>query len=55
MLLAGRFRKLNYQTNAVPLILALYGHAAKTKRIGAKIEGRVRDDQGRKIIQPTVL
>jgi predicted esterase len=37
MLLAGRFRKLQYQTTNVPFTLALYGHAAKTKRIETRV------------------
>jgi predicted esterase len=43
MLLAGRFKKLDYQTTEVPFTLALYGHAAKTGRIEARREGRVRE------------
>jgi hypothetical protein len=43
MLLAGRFHKLDYQTMAVPFTLALYGHAARTGRIEAAREGRVRE------------
>ena len=42
MLLAGRFRKIEYQTTNVPFTLALYGYAAKSKRIESRIEGRVR-------------
>jgi hypothetical protein len=42
MLLAGRFRNLKYQTTNVPFTLALYGYAAKAKRIEARVEGRVR-------------
>ena len=42
MLLAGRFGKLKYQTTDVPFTLALYGHAARAKRIEARVEGRVR-------------
>ena len=41
-LLAGRFRKLDYVTTPIPLTLALYGHAARTGRIEARREGRVR-------------
>lgn len=40
--LAGRFRKLDYDQTAIPLTLALYGHAARTGRIEARQEGRVR-------------
>jgi poly(3-hydroxybutyrate) depolymerase len=40
--LAGRFEKLDYQTTGVPFTLALYGHAAKTGRIEARLEGRVQ-------------
>jgi predicted esterase len=43
MLLDGRFEKLDYQTTDVPFTLALYGHAAKSGRIEAKLEDRVRD------------
>ena len=43
MLLAGRFEKLDYQTTDVPFTLALYGHAATTGRIEARLEGRVRE------------
>jgi hypothetical protein len=42
MLLAGRFRNLKYLTTNVPFTLALYGYAAKAKRIEARVEGRVR-------------
>ena len=41
VLLAGRFRKLDYHTTGIPFTLALYGHAAKLERIEAKAEGRV--------------
>jgi predicted esterase len=41
--LAGRFRKLDYRVSDVPFTLALYGHAAKTGRIEARVEGRVRE------------
>ncbi len=40
--LAGRFRKLDYETTEVPFTLALYGHAARSGRIEARQEGRVR-------------
>ncbi len=43
MLLAGRFYKLDFQTTNVPFTLALYGHAARTGRIEAPREGRVRE------------
>ncbi len=43
ILLAGRFKKLEYQTTAVPFTMALYGHAAKLKRVEARAEGRVRE------------
>lgn len=41
--LAGRFKKLDYQTTEVPFSLALYGHAARNGRIVAPREGRVRE------------
>lgn len=41
-LLAGRFNKLEYEVTGIPLTLALYGHAARTGRIEARREGRVR-------------
>ena len=41
-LLTGRFRKLDYDTTGIPLTLALYGHAARTGKIEARQEGRVR-------------
>jgi predicted esterase len=40
--LAGRFRKLDYESTEVPFTLALYGHAARTGRIEGRAEGRVR-------------
>ncbi len=43
LLLAGRFEKLDYQTTDVPFTLALYGYAAKSGRVVAPLEGRVRD------------
>jgi predicted esterase len=43
ILLAGRFRRLDYKVTEVPFTLALYGHAAKTGRIEARREGRVRE------------
>lgn len=43
MLLAGRFMRLDYHTTDVPFTLALYGHAARTGRIEASLEGRVRE------------
>jgi predicted esterase len=46
MLLAGRFKKLDYHTTDIPLSLALYGSAASQKRIIAPREGRVRDLSG---------
>lgn len=42
VLLAGRFRKLDYQVTGIPLTMALYGHAARSGRITATREGRVR-------------
>ncbi|MFN7923200.1 MAG: 5'-nucleotidase C-terminal domain-containing protein [Bryobacteraceae bacterium] len=42
MLLAGRFRKLDYHSTGIPLTLALYGQAAR-KGVAAKEEGRVVD------------
>jgi predicted esterase len=41
MLLAGKFRRLDYRTTEVPLTLALYGYAAKTGKIVAPAAGRV--------------
>ncbi|MFN0054171.1 MAG: 5'-nucleotidase C-terminal domain-containing protein [Planctomycetales bacterium] len=41
LLLAGRFEKLDYQTTDVPFTLAMYGHAARSGRIEAKVEGRI--------------
>ncbi len=41
MLLAGRFRRLDYRTTDIPLTLALYGHAARSGRIVAPPPGRV--------------
>lgn len=41
ILLAGRFRKLDYVTTPIALTLALYGHAAKTGKIIAPIDTRV--------------
>jgi predicted esterase len=43
ILLAGRFRRLDYSSTAIPLTLALYGHAARSGRIEARREGRVVD------------
>jgi predicted esterase len=43
MLLAGRFRKLDYRVTDVPFTLALYGHAASIGRIEGRREGRVRE------------
>jgi predicted esterase len=43
MLLAGRFKKLDYSCTDIPFTLALYGHAARTGRIEARREGRVRE------------
>jgi predicted esterase len=43
MLLAGRFKKLDYASTGIPFTLALYGHAARTGRIEARREGRVRE------------
>jgi predicted esterase len=42
MLLAGNFRRLDYTTTAIPLSLALYGHAARSKTILAPPPGRLR-------------
>ena len=44
VLLAGKFRRLDYQTTEIPLTLALYGYAAKTGRIVAAPPGRVRQN-----------
>lgn len=41
VLLAGKFRRLDYQTTAIPLTLALYGHAAKSGRIVAPPDARI--------------
>jgi len=41
MLLAGKFRRLDYRTTEIPLTLALYGYAAKTGKIAAPALGRV--------------
>ncbi|HEY5311362.1 MAG TPA: 5'-nucleotidase, partial [Pirellulales bacterium] len=46
MLLAGRFKKLDYHTTEIPLTLALYGSAAQLKQIVAPREGRVREVTG---------
>lgn len=43
MRLAGRFKRLAYQTTDVPFTLALYGHAARSGEIRAEREGRVRE------------
>jgi predicted esterase len=42
MLLAGKFRRLDYHTTGIPLTLALYGHAARQRNIVAPPPGRVR-------------
>lgn len=42
MLLAGKFRKLDYDTTPIPLTLALYGHAARSGVLRAPSSGRVR-------------
>lgn len=41
ILLAGRFRKLEYRSADVAFTLALYGYAARQKKIEARAEGRV--------------
>jgi 2',3'-cyclic-nucleotide 2'-phosphodiesterase (5'-nucleotidase family) len=41
ILLAGKFRKLDYHTTTIPLTLALYGHAARTGKIVAPAGTRV--------------
>lgn len=43
VLLAGRFKNLDYRSTHIPFTLALYGHAAKSGKIEARIEGRVRE------------
>ncbi len=48
LLLAGKFRRLDYRTTEIPLTLALYGHAARTGRITAPAPGRVNAAIGRK-------
>jgi len=42
ILLAGRFGKLPYTVTDTPFTMALYGYAAKSGRIEARFEGRVR-------------
>ena len=42
VLLAGKFRRLDYRTTEIPLTLALYGHAARTGKIVAPPPGRVK-------------
>lgn len=42
MLLAGKFRRLDYTTTHIPLTLALYGHAARQGTLSAAPTGRVR-------------
>ena len=42
MLLAGKFRRLDYRTTEIPLTLALYGHAAKSAKIIVPAAGRVQ-------------
>jgi pimeloyl-ACP methyl ester carboxylesterase len=42
ILLAGRFKKLEYQVTSTPFTMALYGYAMKSGKISARIEGRVR-------------
>lgn len=41
ILLAGKFRRLDYRTTDIPLTLALYGHAARTGRIVAPTDKRI--------------
>lgn len=41
VLLAGKFRKLDYRTTDIPLTMALYGHAVAAKTITAAPPGRV--------------
>jgi predicted esterase len=43
MRLAGKFKQLQYTTANVPFTLALYGHAARSGKITASLEGRVRE------------
>jgi predicted esterase len=44
VLLAGRFKKLEYTSTNTAFTLALYGYAAKLKKIEARAEGRVQRD-----------
>ena len=41
--LAGRFKKLKYQTTDIPFTLALYGHAARSKELRVALENRVEE------------
>ena len=43
MRLAGRFKQLQYTTTNAPFSMALYGHAARSGKIVAHSEGRVRE------------
>lgn len=47
MLLAGKFRKLDYRTTDIPLTLALYGYAARSGTIQPPAPGRVEAVSGR--------
>ncbi|MBI2687171.1 MAG: 5'-nucleotidase C-terminal domain-containing protein [Acidobacteria bacterium] len=42
MLLAGRFRRLDYRSTEIPLTMALYGYAAKSASIVAPRDERIR-------------
>jgi hypothetical protein len=52
MFLAGRFMKLDYHSTGIPFTMALYGHAAKSGRIEAKLEGRVRERTQTGVLKP---
>ncbi|MEY4941152.1 MAG: hypothetical protein RIQ93_2887 [Verrucomicrobiota bacterium] len=43
MRLAGRYKKLKYRTTDTPFTVALYGHAARSKELRAREEGRVEE------------
>jgi len=41
--LAGRFKKLKYETTDIPFTLALYGHAVRARQLRSSLEGRVKE------------
>jgi predicted esterase len=43
MRLAGRFKQLRYTTTEIPFTVALYAHAARSSKLIAPREGRVRE------------